>query len=248
MLARYVRRGLTAGLVAGFVFGVFVVLVGNPLVEVVEGAAHGHGDAADGAHSLGSLALSNAVSVGGGVFWGVLAGVVTFGIVYYFLEPVVPGRSDTQSYLLAGAGFVTASGAPWLVLPPQSAGVAQGLPVDVRIRWYVAMMVVGAVVCALSGYAYNRVARTNGRAAALVSAALPFALLAIPLAIAPANPVDGTGSDLLVASFRGFVVFGQLALWFVLASAHAWLVRRDRTDDRLQQIEETDQPGSVSAN
>lgn len=210
MFADYVLRGLKAGLVAGLAFGLFVTLVGNPLVGLAE--APGHDEAAHdeaGHHdSVVSEAVTKLVSVGAGVFLGVLLGVVAFGLAFYFLEPSIPGAPDTQSYLLAAAGFVTVSGAPWLVLPPLPAGVEQGLPTDVRVFWYAAMMLAGALVCLLSGYAYDRLESRFGVPLALGGAVLPFALLAIPVALAPSNPTHGEVSDLLATSFRSFVVFG----------------------------------------
>lgn len=228
MLSDYVLRGLKAGLVAGLAFGLFIALVGSPLIGVAETPGHHHDEANHRDASIVSEAVTKAVSVGAGVFWGVLFGVVTFGLAYYFLEPAVPGAPDTQSYLLGAAGFVTASGAPWLVLPPQVAGVEQGLPTDVRLLWYATMMVAGALVCVLSGCAYKRLEPEFGVPRAIVGAVLPFALLAIPVTLAPANPTHGAASNLLATSFRGFVAFGQVGLWFVLASTHAWLLRRDR--------------------
>ncbi|WP_137286012.1 CbtA family protein [Halorussus salinisoli] len=231
MLVDYVLRGLKAGLVAGLAFGLFVALVGNPLVGLAETQSHDEtGHHGEGGHheSVVSEAVTGAVSVGSGVVWGVLLGVVTFGLAYYFLEPTLPGASDTESYLLAAAGFVTVSGAPWLVLPPRPAGVEQGLPTDVRTFWYATMMVVGAAVCLLSGYAYRRLEPRFGTSTAIGGAALAFGLLGVPVLLAPANPTPGVVSTDLAASHRGFVVFGQAGLWVVLAGAHAWLVRRDR--------------------
>lgn len=223
MFADYVVRGVGAGLVAGAAFAAFVALVGNPLVAGTEAVA---GDAA--AHHAAPVvpgAVAGAVSVVAGVALGLLYGA-GFGVAYFFLEPVIPGGTGAKSHLLGAAGFVTVSGAPWLVLPPQPAGVEQALPTDVRLAWYAGMMGLGALVCGLAGYAYIRVRRTRGMPLAFAAAALPFALLLVPAVLAPANPVHGGVPDALVAAFRGVVLFGQVALWAVLAGAHARLCRR----------------------
>ncbi|NEU58219.1 CbtA family protein [Halorussus sp. MSC15.2] len=225
MFADYVLRGLKAGLVAGLAFGLFVALVGNPMVGFAETAGHDHAehDHADAAVSEHATEL---VSVAAGVCFGGLLGAV-FGLAYYFLEPGLPG-GDAASYVLAAAGFVTVSGAPWLVLPPRPAGVEQTLGADARLSWYAAMMVAGALTCAFSGYAYRRLESRSGRPAAVAGAAVPLALLAVSAGFAPANPTHGAVPAGLAASFSGLVVFGQVGLWSVLASGHAWLLRRDR--------------------
>jgi hypothetical protein len=233
MFADYVARGVGAGLVAGAAFAAFVALVGGPLVagvEAVAGGAAGHGAAGHHAASVVSGPVEGAVSVAAGVALGVLFGA-GLGAAYFFLEPALPGGAGTQSSLLGAAGFVTVSGAPWLVLPPRPAGVAAALPTDVRLAWYAGMMGLGALVCGLAGYAYVRVERTRGRPLAVAAAALPVTLLLVPALLAPAAP-SGAVPDPLVAAFRGVVALGQIGLWAVLAGTHAWLCRRGaRADD-----------------
>ncbi len=224
MFRSYVERGLGAGAAGGLAFGLFVAVVGNPLVGYAEKLGHaGEESGVHGSESVVSDAVANLVSVGGGVLWGLFLGTVAFGAVYYFLEPAIPGTGATKRYVLAAAGFVTVSGAPWLVLPPQPAGVEATLPTGTRILWYGGMVAAGAAVCLLAGYAYQRLtARGMGRPTAALAALAPLALLAIPAAVAP----TATAGDLptgMAAAYRGFVVFGQATLWFVLASVHAWL-------------------------
>ncbi|WP_136715575.1 CbtA family protein [Halorientalis salina] len=237
MLQQYLLRGLKAGLVAGLVLGLFVALVANPVVGMAEGLAgdHGHGaaNAGDGHHgaeheSAVSTATTKAVSVLGGVFWALLLGVVTFGVAFYFLEPAIPGAGDTQSYLLAAAGFVTVSGAPWLVLPPQPPGVEQAFGTDLRIAIYGGMMVAGLLACGIAGYAYTHL-RERGRPVALAGAVAPFCLLVGAAVLAPANPVEVAVPETVVTGFRALVIFNQAMVWVVLASAHAWLLRRERS-------------------
>jgi len=243
MLTAYLLRGAKAGLIAGLAFGLFIALVGNPLVglaETFEGSdADGHGageqaghhedGAADGHHASPAVSAltTTLVSIAGGIGWGLLFGVAGFGVAYYFLEPAIPGTGATRQYLLAAAGFVTVSGAPWLVLPPQPPGAEQALPTDTRLLWYAVLLVSGAVACLLAGVAYNRLRRTRGSAVAVAGAAASFAVLAVPVLLAPANPVTVPASTDLVVTFRGLVAASQAMLWFVLATVHAWLVRRE---------------------
>ncbi|MDL5363112.1 CbtA family protein [Halalkalicoccus sp. NIPERK01] len=248
MLATHLKRGVKAGVVAGLVFGLFMALVANPLVAFADELGHERGHAvgehhehAAGEHhedhggehhdSAVSMTVTNGVSVVSGVLWGVLLGGVVFGIAYYFLEPAIPGTGGAKSYLLAAAGFVTVSGAPWLVLPPQPPGVAQTLPTETRLALYGGMMVVGAVVCLLAGFAYGRLRGAHGRITAAGIAVLPFGLLAIPVVLAPSNPVESTLPPELATGLIGITVFGQAMLWLLLAGIHARF-RRPSKDDR----------------
>jgi hypothetical protein len=228
MFAAYLKRGVKAGLVAGLVFGLFVALVANPLVAYADElnhteAEHTHADAADG-HGHGSAvsaAVNKTVSVVSSGLWAVLLGGVFFGGAFYFLEPVVPGTGATKSYVLGGAGFVTVSGAPWLVLPPVAPGAEQSLPASTRLLLYGGMMVAGALVCLLSGGVYNRVQESNGPLLAAVAGVAPLALLAIPVVLVPTNTVQGSLSPTLRTGLTGLFVFGQLLLWTLLATLHA---------------------------
>jgi hypothetical protein len=241
MLADHLVRGVKAGLVAGLVFGLFMAVVANPLVAYADGANHAEGAHAEGAHSHAaggghggtavSLAVTRAVSVVSSGLWAVLLGGVFFGAVYYFLEPAIPGTGATRSYVLGAAGFVTVSGAPWLVLPPVTPGAQQSLPVATRLLLYGGMMVAGALACLAAGYVYRRVGDSTGRPVAAVAAVVPFALLVVPAVLAPPNVVQGTLSPTLRAGLTGLFVFGQVLLWFVLAATHAQLGDDPATPD-----------------
>ncbi|MDY6818486.1 MAG: CbtA family protein [Halobacteriales archaeon] len=233
MFTASLKRGLKAGLIAGVAFGLFMALVANPLVAFADALGHesthvagGHHDAdTGGTHHAGivSMTVANGVSIVSGLLWGVFLGMIVFGIVYYFLEPAIPGTGRTKSYFLGVAGFVTVSGAPWLVLPPHPPGVDQPLPAETRLMLYGGMMIAGAVVCLLSGAVYNRLRETRGGIVAALIATLPFGLLAIPAVLSPANPATGTLHPALATGLTGMVVFGQGLLWTLLAGVHARL-------------------------
>lgn len=232
MLSSYLGRGLKAGLVGGLVFGLFVALVATPVIGVAEElGGHEHADHAAGHAEEGSIeALATATSVAGGVLFGVLLGLC-FGAGFYFLEPAIPGASDTQSYLLAAAGLITVSGAPWLVVPPQPPGVEALLPTGVRIGIYTGMMALGALTCLAAGGAFGRL-RSRGyeSKAAAAGGALPLLALGLLGVLAPAEPVSGSTPAALTAGYQWLVVAGQLGLWATLAAAHTWLLRRASND------------------
>jgi len=247
MLAAYARRGLKAGLVAGLAFGLFMALVGNPLVGFADELAHeggpavetadhtaehyeeaGHHDdpghdsagAEGGEHheSAVTSAVTNLVSVGSGVLWGVFLGIVVFGAGFYFLEPAIPGTGATKRIVLAGAGFLTVSGAPWLALPPHPPGVEQALPTGTRIAIYAVMMVAAAFA---TGAAWSLYARLGDRASGLARIApslTPYALLPILAVAAPTNPVTNPLPGDLSAAVTGVIVVSQAALWLALAT------------------------------
>lgn len=220
MFSTHLERGALAGAAGGVVYGLFVWLVGTPLIRLAETHEHHHGS-----EPAVSAAVASTTSVLGGVLFGAVLGVVVFGAVYYFLEPALPGDTGTRSLLLGAAGFLTVSGAPWVALPPQPPGVEAALATDVRLGIYVGMMALGALTCGLAWRAYTAFGdRRWTRAAALGVAAvalLPAAGVLTPTAVA-SSPVPAT----LTTAFQWSTVFGQVALWFVLAAAHAWLVGR----------------------
>ena len=224
MFARYAARGLKAGAVAGVAFGLFVAFVGDPLVHLSEAVVAGHEHTGE----AGGAVLASATSVAAGGLWGLLAGLC-FGVAYYVAEPALPGGADARSYLLAAAGFVTVAGTPWLVLPPQPAGVEPALGTEVRLFWYATMLVAGALACGLALAAYSRL-RSRGRTAGLGAAVVPFAL---PLGLAAVAPAAATAPDpTLAAAYRGVVTLGQVLLWGTLAAAHSWLARRSSVANR----------------
>lgn len=220
----YLRRGALSGLVAGLAYGLFAAFVGNRLVAAAEAYEHHAGDAA-----VPEL-VTTAGSAVGGALWGLVLGIAAFGIAYYLFEPALPGRGATSSYLLGAAGFVVVSGAPWLVLPPQPPGVEQALPTSTRIAVYVGMMVAGAIACGIAISGYNRL-RSAGRrrGVAVAGASGAFALLAVPVVLAPANPTSGPVPAHLAAAFRATVLAGQIGLWTLMAGVHARLSARYRT-------------------
>jgi hypothetical protein len=254
MLTAYALDGLKAGLVAGLAFGLFVVLVGNPLVSFADELAHegeaaietigsdagdhhepgAHVDAADagGEHHEAAVSstITNVVSVGSGTLWGIFLGIVVFGIGYYFLEPAIPGTGATKRYVLAAAGFVTVSGAPWLALPPQPPGVEPALPARTRVVIYGLMLVAGALA---SGAAWSLYARLDGRVGGLARVTVslsPYAALPVLALAAPVTPGASPLPADLTAAVTGLIVVGQTGLWFVLAAVHVHLGTRTESE------------------
>jgi predicted cobalt transporter CbtA len=223
MLSTHLERGTLAGAVGGVVYGLFVWLVGTPLIRLAETYEH-HG----GHDPAVPASVASATSVLGGVLFGVVVGVTLFGLVHYFFEPALPTDPGARSLLLGAAGFFTVSGAPWVALPPQPPGVEAALSSTTRLGIYAGMMVLGALTCILAWRAYTaygdgRWLRTATLGIVAVTV-VPVAGYLTPAAVAH-TPVPAT----LTTAFRWTTVFGQGALWLVLGGTHAWLL--GRTDD-----------------
>lgn len=215
MLTAHLKRGLAAGLLAGLAYGAYTVLVASPLValaETFEAGTHGH--------EVGHLAAltGDAVTFAAGAAWGLLFGAL-FGVAYYLLEPALPERGG---YVLAGAGFLTVSGAPWLALPPVAPGAEHALGTDARLAIYIGMMGAGALAAAGAFLTYRRV-RSRGRGPAAFAATVPLLALLGIATLAPANPTTSPAPAALTAAFRGVAVVGQVSLWAVIALAHGGL-------------------------
>lgn len=242
MFAEYLRRGVAAGAVAGLAYGLYVALVGNPLSAYAEGIAHGAGDHAHGAagHSHGGAAVSEAttaaVSAGSGFLWAVFLGGC-FAVALYFLEPALPGREGVRSYVLAGAGFLTVSGIPWLALPPAVPGAEHAYGVDARLAAYLGLVALGALTVAAAVAAYRRFGRGSiARGAAAGGAVLAVVAAALLLAAPTVTTHPGLPAD-LVAAYRGLVVLSQAGLWLVLAAAFEGLGRLGIATDTTRPID-----------
>lgn len=215
------KRGVAAGAVVGLVYGLFTALVVHPLTTSIAEMAHHAGHEA-GAHSHAVPETTTAVvSTGSGVLWGIFLGGA-FGLLYYFLEPAIPGTDAIRPYVLAGAGFLTVSVSPWLVLPPVAPGMEHQLAISTRIWLYAGMMVAGAALSVLAVALYRRAGADWRRGAAAGLAPVAAAVVFVPL-LAPATATaSGLSTDLVVA-YRSLVVFGQAGLWVGLATAYRWL-------------------------
>lgn len=237
MVLSSVERGVGAGAIGGVAYGIYVATVADPLVAHAEQVAHRSSEHAGEAsqhagehaaehgheHAAAVSELTTAlVSVGSGVLWGILLGAA-FGLAYFLLEPELPGRGATRALVLAGAGFLTVSAVPWLVLPPAVPGVEQPVATNVRLAIYGALMVVGAATAAASLLAYRR-SRRRGQGVAVLAALAP--LLAVGVVLQGASPsmvATGETPAALVLAVRGTVVLSQAALWATIAASYCWL-------------------------
>ncbi|MFC4438097.1 MULTISPECIES: CbtA family protein [Natrialbaceae] len=233
MIYQYLRRGVLAGAVTGIAYGLFVAFVANPLGEYLHHAqrdrGHGHDHAHEPAHAV-SETMTAVVSTGSGVLWAIFLGGV-FALALYLLEPALPGRGTGSAFVLAGAGFLTVSVIPWLVLPPAAPGAEQLYGIETRLAIYVGLVAFGAAVSAAAIVAYDR-APPRHRSLGIVAAGVPIVATAIVLP--PLTPTIITHPGLsgeLVSAYQGMVVLSQAAVWATLAATFGWLQGRERPSE-----------------
>ena len=233
------KCGVVAGTVAGIAYGIFMAVVMNPLITYLEEIAHQAPEQGHESTHVVSETTTAIVSGGSGVLWGILLGGI-FGLVFYFLEPILPGTGRLKAYVLAGAGFFTVSVVPWLAFPPATPGTTHAGPVTGRLLLYGGLMIVGALAAGSAFVLYQRT-RPRNRVSALVFAAIP--ILGVVTLIPLATPARIASSELppeLVTAFQGIVLLSQLALWIVIAAGFNWY--RDRTESAVYRDDVTANP------
>ncbi|PSQ56758.1 cobalamin cluster protein [Halobacteriales archaeon SW_8_68_21] len=218
------RSGVAAGALAGLAYGLFTWVVVSPTVRHLEHlASHGGDHGHDVAPAVGETATA-VVSAGGGVLWGVLLGAA-FGVAYHLFEPGLPGGA-LKPYVLAGAGLLTVSVAPWTVLPPATPGAEPLYGSSLRAPLYLGLIGIGGLVAATSVLGYTRTSRTRGRVAGAFVALLPLVALGLLSVVAPPTPAGGDAPAGLSAAFRWLVGFSQAGLWALIAVSFSRFDRR----------------------
>lgn len=223
MIFDYLQRGAIAGAIGGSVYGFYVAVVGNPMVNYIEGLVHqGHDHSHGPGHeSLVSEGIMQAISIGTSVALGLLFGIVMFGLVYYFLEPTLPIRGG--SFLLGVIGFLVVSGIPWLVLPPAAPGVEMEMTTGTGLWLYAGLMGTAIVACLFGGYAYYRVENRSRSVAAIVGITAFTMVVSAAVLLAPAPEYKSDLSADLETAYIGVVAVGQLGLWGITAAIHEQL-------------------------
>lgn len=231
MIFDYLKRGLLAGGVAGVAYGLFLAFVANPLVTYLDHAQHGHGHTqhADPAHVV-SESTTALASIGGGMLWTIFLGGL-LAVALYLSEPALPGQRTVRSYLLSGAGFLTISVTPWLVLPPSAPGAEQLYGVDTRMAIYAGLVVLGAAISAMAILAYKRTAPQH-HLLGVGAGVLPILATIVLLPTLTPTVVTHPGLETdLVGAYQAMVVLSQGAVWLLIAATFGWLQRRNQSVD-----------------
>jgi hypothetical protein len=156
-MALVLRRGLLAGLIAGLVSGVYLLLVGEPVIDQairLEAAASGGAPAVE-VFSRGTQRLG---LVGATVLYGLAVGGV-FAIIHQLLEPrMAAGTAWDKAIRLAAAGFGTLFLVPFFEYPSNPPGVGDPATAGTRTRLYLAAIALSAVISLLAWLAARRLA------------------------------------------------------------------------------------------
>jgi Probable cobalt transporter subunit (CbtA) len=156
-MALVLRRGLLAGLIAGLVSGVYLLLVGEPVIDQairLEAAASGGAPAVE-VFSRGTQRLG---LVGATVLYGLAVGGV-FAIIHQLLEPrMAAGTAWDKAIRLAAAGFGTLFLVPFFEYPSNPPGVGDPATAGTRTRLYLAAIALSAVISLLAWLAAHRLA------------------------------------------------------------------------------------------
>lgn len=231
MIKKYCTHGIVAGTASGAAFGVFVLFVVSPQIAAIE-SAH-----ASGFHSTAesTLAFSTLFTIGGSTVWRLILGLI-FSLLYYIFENLLPGSHRSNPFLLAGAGFVTVSGVPWLLLPPSVEPVVEGLSQSTRTLLYFGGIGAGAVTASTSLYLSSRVTN-RGTIETIGISATPFAVTLITGFVIRMTILQPTVSS-YNWGYAATVVLGQLLLWLSLAGIFS-ISMSHRSPDAVAEIAET---------
>jgi hypothetical protein len=156
-MALVLRRGLLAGLVAGLVSGVYLLLVGEPVIDQairLEAGAAGGAPAVE----IVSRGTQRLGLVGAAVLYGLAVGGV-FAIVHQLLESrTAAGTAWDKAVRLAAAGFGTLFLVPFFEYPANPPGVGDPATAGTRTRLYLAAIALSAVISLLAWLAARRLA------------------------------------------------------------------------------------------
>jgi predicted cobalt transporter CbtA len=226
-MALVLRRGLLAGLVAGLVSGVYLLFVGEPVIDQairLEAAASGGAQAAE----LLSRGTQRFGLVGATILYGVAVGGV-YALVHRLLEPrMAAGTAWDKAVRLAAAGFGTLYLVPFFHYPANPPGVGDPSTAATRTRLYLAALVASVLISVAAWLAARRLAELGverWRRQLVVGAGY---LVAVGLAYAVLPEVSqrvAVPAELLWQA-RLASASGQALLWAVLGAAFGALAMR----------------------
>jgi Probable cobalt transporter subunit (CbtA) len=219
-MALVLRRGLLAGLIAGLVSGVYLLLVGEPVIDQairLEAAASGGAPAVE-VFSRGTQRLG---LVGATVLYGLAVGGV-FAIIHRLLEPrMAAGTAWDKAVRLAAAGFGTLFLVPFLEYPSNPPGVGDPATAGTRTRLYLAAIALSAVISLLAWLAARRLAELGverwRRQLAVGAGYLVAVSLAYTVLPEVSQPVNVPAEVLWEARLAS--ASGQALLWACIGAA-----------------------------
>jgi Probable cobalt transporter subunit (CbtA) len=224
-MALVLRRGLLAGLIAGLVSGVYLLLVGEPVIDQairLEAAAGGPAVevVSRGTQRLGLVAAAT--------LYGLAVGGV-FAIVHQLLEPrIAAGTAWDKAIRLAAAGFGTLFLVPFFEYPANPPGVGDPATAGTRTRLYLAAVAISAVISLLAWLAARRLAELGVERWQRQLAVAAGYLVAVSLAytLLPEVPQQVNVPAEVLWEARLASASGQALLWACVGAAFGALGMR----------------------
>lgn len=230
MISTYLRRGVTAGAMAGAAMAVVMVALGERSIAAAIALEQANGGGGDAPFTRPQQVL-------GGVVGLVIAGVATgaiFGVAFAAVRHRLAGDDWRRSLTLAGAGFGALSLVPFLKYPPNPPAVGDPATVGTRTALYLGLVASSALLT-WGAWRLHRTLAGAGlephRRTPLVVAAFVIAV-GLVFAALPASPDAAAFPADLLWRFRMASLAGAAAFWAVLGLSYGWLVCAGARADR----------------
>lgn len=236
-MASVLRRGLLAGLIAGFVTGLFFFVAGEPHIaqalryEVVPPGAESVEVFSRTVQREGLIA---ATTLYGAAFGGV------FSFLFAFIAPRMRSGSNwDRSLRLAAAGFVSLWFVPFLKYPTNPPAVGDPNTINERTALYLVMIAISLAAAVAAWMAARSLAESgvDRHIRFLVVAVGYVAVIGAAYAVLPGNPDPITIPAKLLWSVRVTSAGGQALLWALIGAGHGLLaMRSERLEATASQL------------
>lgn len=236
--ATVIKRALIAGLIAGALAAIYLLVVAEPTVDEAIRLEEAAAEAEPDDHAEEPLFTRNE-QVGGGmlasvIFGGLLA--VIFGTVYASVRHrLVAGSEFSRVVLLAAVAFATTALFPALKYPANPPAVGDPATVDQRTVQYAALIVFSIVAAVLIARLSGRLRERFDDPTRLVMViGAVIVVYGAALVLFPASP-DSIQSSIparLIWEFRLQSLGGLALLWTVVGLGLGWSLNRMTADAR----------------
>lgn len=223
-MSTYLRGGLIAGLIAGFLVGVFHFLASEPFIKQAlrfEVLPPGEQPVEVFSRDVQRLGLIAATTL-----YGIALGGV-FGFVYPFLTRWLPTSTGWEGSLrLAIIGFSTLWLVPFLKYPTNPPAVGNPETIGFRTAAYLGMTAVSIAATALTWTASRRLSAVEPHVRHLAVGGGYLLVIAFAYSLLPGNPDPISIPAKLLWSFRIMSAAGQALLWVALGAGFGLLTIR----------------------
>lgn len=233
-MGNFLRRGLFAGLIAGFGAGVFYFVVSEPFIAQAlryEVVPAGSASVEVFSRTVQRAGLLAATTLYGAAFGGV------FGFLFAFIAPLMrEGSVWDRSLRLAAGGFAAAWFVPFLKYPTNPPAVGDPETIGYRTALYVAMIVIslGAAIAAWRASRRLTVRGVERHWRYLAVAGGYLAIIGAAYVLLPGNPDPIAIPATLLWSVRLTSAAGQALLWSLIGAVYGVLsIRSERAEREM---------------